>query len=91
LWVHYPSLVPIRVNINFETIIFSSLTKKQNYGFKYISSSVKMPCIFSESESKVKPIDVKIIEHEDFIDYEIEFADLSDEKHARDGTLKTLQ
>lgn len=31
------------------------------------------------SNKKVKPIDVRKIEHEDFIDYEIEFVELSEE------------
>merc|ERR1719244_1207368 len=33
-----------------------------------------------DSNKKIKPIDVRIIEHDDFIDYEIEFVELSEEQ-----------
>ena len=40
--------------------------------YKYIFNTV----YFSASNKRVKPIDIRKIEHEDFIDYEIEFIEL---------------
>jgi len=37
-----------------------------------------------DSNKKIKPINVHIIEHDDFIDYEIEFVELSDNHHDLD-------
>ncbi len=34
-------------------------------------------------ESDFSPIEIKTSEHEDFVDYEVEFAELNDEHHAR--------
>jgi hypothetical protein len=34
-------------------------------------------------ESDFSPIEIKTTEHEDFVDYEVEFAELNDEHHAR--------
>ena len=37
-----------------------------------------------QSKQKVLPIDIRRIEHEDFIDYEIEFVELSEEESVND-------
>jgi hypothetical protein len=34
-------------------------------------------------ESDFSPIEIKTTDHEDFVDYEVEFAELNDEHHAR--------
>ncbi len=39
--------------------------------------------LIPELESDFSPIEIKTTEHEDFVDYEVEFAELNDEHHAR--------
>ena len=50
--------------------------------YKYIFNTVN----FSASNKRVKPIDIRKIEHEDFIDYEIEFIELPALEEKSTGT-----
>merc|ERR1712038_41136 len=42
------------------------------------------PADLLSSNTKVRPVDVKIIEHEDFIDYEVEFLELPENDYEID-------
>merc|ERR1712106_130551 len=54
----------------------------ENYGKAAADAYLDMfPRDLLESNKKVRPIDVRIIEHDGYIDYEIEFVELSEEQY----------
>ena len=58
------------------------ITRLVNSHDPYIFNTVN----FSASNKRVKPIDIRKIEHEDFIDYEIEFIELPAHEENETGT-----